>query len=127
MIIKVNKKSNMNNYIDIDIYTTNQIDDFILNESNSTFGLMCDLQNRFCYFLDIMNSSHLLSFIIDLKFNLSYNIVNNYSNTQINKFINKNNNELFVTLWVVNRYLSKFKRLQINRHDWLEFCYKYTS
>lgn len=116
-------------YISDDSYVSinEQIDTFISNESDNIINLKYDLENRFCYFLDKMNSGDLLSFIVDIKFNSVSDINNYYSDKEINSFINENNNEISVSLWIVNRYLSKFKKIQISYDIWLEFCYKYTS
>lgn len=104
------------------------VENFIINESENVYILKTDLQSRYYYFLDKINTGDLLSFIIDLKFEYdSFNYVK-CSNKQINNFIKENKNELHDSLVLVNRYLCKFKpKLQINYDDWDEFCYKYTT
>ena len=104
---------------------------FIKNESDNIYYLMCDLKNRFYYFLDKIHSGHLLSLILDSKFNLEHkshfdDMDIDISIHNINKFINKNDNELDISFQIINNYLYKFK-CEIKKNDWLIFCYKYTT
>ena len=109
-------------------YIYNEINMFHSDEFDNVYDLKCHLIDRFYYFLDKMNASDLLSFITDLKFNLNSEKRNRKQITPIMcNFINDNNNELNVSLSIVNNYLLRFKTLKINKDDWTDFCYKYTS
>lgn len=120
------QENNYDNYNKIN--ETNIIDDFISNEIDNIYFLKLDLQDRFYYFLNNMNSGHLLCFITDLKFRESYTQKSAKIKQQfILDFKQEYNKELSVTLHVINNYLSKFKNFQIKESDWLEFCYKYTD
>jgi len=97
-----------------------QIELFIHNYSYSILLLSEDVKNRFYHFLYNTNSSKLMEFIIDCKFKTFFREYSYIPSTYINEF----STEIDTTLFVVNNFLMiHFKKFQISRGDWIDFCF----
>ena len=125
--MKVNSDSDSCNSDEIVKTKHDLIDSFEFNESDIILDFYYDLKGRFSYFIDDMNFCDLLNFIIDQKFSQFYGYNNNADYNQIKYFDQEYSMEINTTLWILNNFLKKYKRFQVNYNDWFEFCYNFTT
>jgi hypothetical protein len=99
------------------------IEDFNYNYSIPIQKLSTDLESRFHYFLDKRGMySNLYTLILDMYLNQKIQLY-----FVPNLFINANETEINTTLFVINNYLhTNFKKLQINKNIWINFCFENT-
>lgn len=103
-----------------------EIDKFIFTETDYIMDLYYDIKDRIPYFLDKLHFHHLLHFIIDLKFG-HYKIPSKYNEKQLNYFEHEYQQEIHGMLYVINNYLTKYKKFQIDYNTFLLFSYKFTT
>lgn len=109
-----------------DEFQENEIDKFIFNESDYIMDVYYDLKDRIPYFIDQLGFSDLLHFIIDIKFNM-YRDNHNYHQPQLDYFEHEYKKEIDSILYVLNNYLRKYNKLQINYNTFLLFSYRFTT
>lgn len=101
-----------------------KIDLFIHTHSHSILLLSEDLRNRFSYFITKAYSFELIDFLMNCKlrsFQREYSYIP-YS------FIQEYNTEIDTTLFVVNNFLHcYFRKFQISKNDWIDFCFTTTE
>ena len=107
-------------------FQENEIDAFIFKETDYIMDLYYDIKDRIPYFLDKLQFSDLLHFIIDLKFSL-YNNNKRYDNKNLTYFEHEYTQEINGILYVINNYLYKYKKLQVNYDTFLLFSYDFTT
>jgi hypothetical protein len=107
-------------------FQDDHIDLFIYCESDNIIDLYYEIENRHPYFLHNMSSSHLMCFIIDYNFGL-YQNTKKYNYQHLAYFEHEFITEIDTTLMLINNYVYRFKRLNINYTDWLKFCYDFTK
>lgn len=107
-------------------FQENEIDKFIFNESDYIMDVYYDLKDRIPYFLDKLGFSDLLHFIVDIKFNM-YKNTHRYNQQQLDYFEHEYKQEVDGILYVLNNYLCKYKKLQIDYNTFLLFSYRFTT
>ena len=103
-----------------------QIDNFISYETDYIMDLYYELQDRIPYFLDKMRFHHLLHLIVDIKFNV-YKNNKRYNNDNVYNFEHEYKEEIRGVLYLINNWLTKYKKLQINYDTFLLFAYDNTT
>jgi hypothetical protein len=107
-------------------FEESEIDKFIFKETDYIMDIYYDLKDRIPYFLDKLHFSDLLHFIIDIKFNL-YKNKTIYNQKHINYFEDEYAQEIHCILYVLNNYLLKYKKFQIDYETFLLFSYNFTT
>lgn len=101
------------------------INNFIYNEGNNILLFSEDLKKRFFnYFLDKMYYTELITFIIDQKFEKKPVVK---LTDRHHLFLDIYRQEINSTLFVLNNFLTRYRKLIISENDWVDFCIKYTS
>lgn len=130
---------NPNDYKDIDskynsfsedesryIYDQDPIDHFISHETDYILDLYYDIRDRVPYFLDRIRFPDLFNFILDNKFNM-YKNEKYYDERKLDKFYTEYKSEINGILYVINGYLSKYKKFQIDSDIFWLFAYDFTT
>ena len=103
----------------------NKIDKFISDETDYILDLYYELKDKFPYFLDKMSFHNLLTFIINNKF--TNVITKRYNPNTLDYFYSEYSSEITATLSIINQYLSKYKKFQLNFDTYIQFACYYTT
>ena len=103
-----------------------QIDTFISDETDYIMDLYYEIQDRIPYFLDKMRFHHLLHLIVDLRFNI-YKNKKRYNEKNLDYFDSEYKQEIIGVLYLINNYLTKYKKFQIEYDTFFLFAYDFTT
>lgn len=107
-------------------YEETEIDIFIYKETDYIMDIYYDLKDRIPYFLDKLQFSDLLHFIIDIKFN-RYKNNKRYNQRHLEYFEQEYKQEIDGILYAMNNSLLIYKKLQIGYNEFLLFSYNFTT
>lgn len=105
---------------------TDELDDFLISNSDYIYNLYQDLQDRFACvspaFLCQLRFYHIFNFFCDLVLykKTDYNCVNK---PLLNQFNNFYNSELQISYGIVYGFLKRHFRFTIQYTQWSVFCY----
>jgi hypothetical protein len=119
----------------ISLFKENEIDYFIIFESENIFNLYNDLKSRYPYFLNKMNAGHLELLLVKILFNHSNSeSYKKPSTLQFYKFLKEYRNEINTIDYVLNKSIKKFinkykqKNYNVNTRTKIELlCFRNTD
>lgn len=107
-------------------FDSDKIELFITNETDYIMDLYYDLQDRFPYFLDKARFPDIINLVIDNIFGI-YKNNKRYNLKDFEYFIREYNSEINASIYVINNYLSKYKKSTITYNVFTKFAYDFTT
>lgn len=132
---EINENDEIENKKTISLFKENEIDYFIIFESENIFNLYNDLKSRYPYFLNKMNAGHLELLLVKILFNHSDSeSYKKPSTLHFYKFLKEYKNEISTIDYVLNKSIKKFinkykqKNYNVNTKTKIELlCYRNTD